>query len=242
MSCRQGTYSDNKASINERFPLGLAMPCNRYEVLLADEPASLALHYQLRYQIYCVEKGYERPDAFPDGQESDAFDGDSVHFICRDRFDGETVGALRLVMPRAPRFPCEVLGQFDASVETGIARPQLAEISRLCLARHVDKRQAASELPSGDVAGQIPALVRCLYQAAYEFSVRQNLTHWLGFTSPGLRRMLLSQSVQLDAIGKPLQFRGMRQAYLIHWRRSSDQLIPNRQAYVSARLHKASVA
>ena len=53
---------------------------DRYEVFLADTPESKALHYQLRYQVYCEETGWERsPQFLQEKLERDDFDASSHH-------------------------------------------------------------------------------------------------------------------------------------------------------------------
>lgn len=195
------------------------MQSGRYEILLADEPASLAEHHHLRFRVYCLDKGYEDPAAFPDRMERDAYDDRSVHFIARDRITDETVAALRLVMPSDEGFPCEQLCGFDAVAITGTPRRQFAEISRVCLLK---PEHLAPQLV-GEPGAHASQLMRTseialgLYQAAYAYSIECGLTHWLGFTSPAMRRLLQSQSIRLDAIGSPREHRGERQAYLFHW-------------------------
>ncbi|MBI2379141.1 MAG: PEP-CTERM/exosortase system-associated acyltransferase [Gammaproteobacteria bacterium] len=210
----------------------------RYEVLLADEPESLAAHFRLRYQVYCLDKGYENPADFPDGMECDEHDAHAVHFVAYDRSSGQAMGAVRLILPEHPSFPCEQVGGFDAAALSGIARERCLELSRLCLPKtrksgprlvtEQGESSAASMLQSCEIA-------MTLYQAAYEFSLSQGITHWLGFTSPAMRRLLSSQKVRLEAIGAPLEHRGERQLYLIPCRFLAPQLGRfQRPAYRSA--------
>jgi len=43
----------------------------RYEVILADTDEARRVHYRLRYQVYCMEEGFEAHDKFPDRMERD---------------------------------------------------------------------------------------------------------------------------------------------------------------------------
>ena len=56
---------------------------NRYEVILADTAEARQIHYNLRYQVYCLEEEFESREAFPDQMERDTWDDNSVHFIVR---------------------------------------------------------------------------------------------------------------------------------------------------------------
>lgn len=190
----------------------------RYDVLLADDSDSLAAHHRLRYQVYCVEKGYEDPGKFPSGQEMDDYDGYAVHLLARERSTGQDVATLRLVLPKSPCFPCERVGGFDVTELTGLPRNQIAEISRVCLTRPAmngprlvnDRARAAALMRTSHIT-------LSLYQAVYAFSLEHGINHWLGFTTPAMRRLLLSQNMQLEPVGPARQHRGERQAYLFRW-------------------------
>ena len=56
-----------------------------YEVLLADTPKSKAIHYGIRYQVYCEEMGFENKADFPQEQEFDHYDDHAAHFIVRTK-------------------------------------------------------------------------------------------------------------------------------------------------------------
>src|SRR3569832_697528 len=71
-----------------------------FEVVLADDECSRRIHYQLRYQVFCLDTGYEDPDAFPDGEEKDEWDQNAVHFLVRERETQQWVAAMRLVIPQ----------------------------------------------------------------------------------------------------------------------------------------------
>ena len=63
-----------------------------FQILPADTPQRLEECFRLRYQVYCLETGFEDKDAFPDGMERDHFDTHSVSSLlihkpfepCRD--------------------------------------------------------------------------------------------------------------------------------------------------------------
>lgn len=54
--------------------------------------------YKIRYQVYCLETGYENPFAYPQKMERDNFDVRSIHFIVRSRATGDWIAAMRLVL------------------------------------------------------------------------------------------------------------------------------------------------
>jgi len=57
--------------------------------------------FRLRYEVYCHECGYLDPSEYRDGQESDAYDGRSIHIAGHGLNDG-IVGTVRLVLAKSP--------------------------------------------------------------------------------------------------------------------------------------------
>ena len=47
---------------------------SHYQVLLADTQAARAIHYKIRYHVYCLERRFENPALFPRGEEQDPWD------------------------------------------------------------------------------------------------------------------------------------------------------------------------
>ena len=64
-------------------------------------PALLQHSYRLRYQVYCLERRFLRPEDYPQGTETDEFDPHSIHIGAMDR-RGTLAGTARLVLPREP--------------------------------------------------------------------------------------------------------------------------------------------
>ena len=44
--------------------------------------------YRVRYQVYCIECGFENPQNYPNGMEWDKYDPYSIHFIALNDHDG----------------------------------------------------------------------------------------------------------------------------------------------------------
>ena len=104
---------------------------DRFETLVADTELSKAIHYNLGYQVYCLQRRFENPAAFPNQLETDIYDKNSVHFIVRHRKSGQWVGALRLVLAIPGELPLTRISTVDSmgSPPDTIA----AEASRLCV-------------------------------------------------------------------------------------------------------------
>ena len=79
----------------------------KFESVLCDTEEARSVHYQLRYQVYCRETGFEDPNEFRDGMEKDRHDHHSAHFVVRDPLNHQWMAAMRLVMAGQGRLPSE---------------------------------------------------------------------------------------------------------------------------------------
>jgi N-acyl amino acid synthase of PEP-CTERM/exosortase system len=103
-----------------------------YDFYLADTDAGRRIHYNLRYQVYCLREQFEDPSSHPSFLEQDQYDDMSVHFIARSHATGEWLGAMRLVIAPVQRLPVSKISSTDLKHLTGISRKRAAEASRLC--------------------------------------------------------------------------------------------------------------
>jgi N-acyl-L-homoserine lactone synthetase len=94
--------------------------------------------YRLRYKIYVVEWGFEKPENHPNGFETDEFDEYSVHFATRAD-NGELVGTIRLILNPPGGFPIERHCEIDTGTGN-IPRDKIAEVSRLAISKNYRKR------------------------------------------------------------------------------------------------------
>ena len=105
----------------------------RYEVLVADTPVARRIHHRVRYQVYCLENGFEDPAAYPDEEERDGWDQHSVHFIVRDRLSGEWIGAMRLIKPVEGRLPIQHVTELEEPAPWPGPHDFAWELSRTCI-------------------------------------------------------------------------------------------------------------
>ena len=74
---------------------------NELSVIVADTPELVHAACRLRYQVYCVERGFE-PGS--NGIETDEFDAYARHVLLIHRQSGEIIGTVRVVPPRRSSF------------------------------------------------------------------------------------------------------------------------------------------
>ena len=129
---------------------------NDYEVVVADSKEMRRMHHRIRYQVYCLETGYEDPGAFPNGMEEDEWDGHSIPFLVRHRPSGRWVGTMRLVPSVEGRLP--VFGLLGADPQhDDLSDGGMWEISRVCIPSAYRRRSArrAASLPGWRAASPV---------------------------------------------------------------------------------------
>jgi N-acyl-L-homoserine lactone synthetase len=178
------------------------------------DPQLMEESHRLRYQVYCIERGFLNPDDYPDHCEIDEFDRHSLHLGVTDGV-GTLLATARLVKANVAGFPlfrhCQIYrGESELYQET----IRLAEISRLCISRALRRRRIGST----SVAIQ-------LYRAIYQASKRNGFTHWLVATEPSLQRLLASLRVPFRAVGPVTDYYGPVAPYLIDLRKWDEVIV-----------------
>jgi N-acyl-L-homoserine lactone synthetase len=97
--------------------------------------------YRLRYKIYCLEWGFEKPENYESGLLKDIYDDAAVNFAAKDH-SNKIVGAIRLILYSENGFPIEKYCELSGN-QNEIPREKIAEISRLAI--HRDFRRRAED-------------------------------------------------------------------------------------------------
>ena len=187
---------------------------------------------KLRYQVYCVEAGFENAALFKDKREFDDFDCRSVHGIVRHTSSGVTAATVRLVLPERdhPEVPfpvekhCSDSLKFVAPLLKGVSRHSIAEISRFAVSKDFKRRlgEAASVAGIGPDHGKyvrqgpsgkrvIPHLIVGLFVAIVKLSAEHHITHWYAVMDVSLLRLLNRFGINFMLIGEPIDYHGLRQ-------------------------------
>lgn len=199
-----------------------------YEVLLADCEESKGIHYHIRYQVYCDEKGFESRSQFHDALEVDEFDECSVHFIVRCKRSGNWVAAMRLVSGMKGSLP--FLSKVKLHSECDFHGEGVWEISRMCVLRPF--RGAVSEVKlSESVGGWVETepressdanksaiknqytIMLGLIRAAHGYGLYNDVRHCIALMSAPLARILKRSGFSIDVVGDKCEFNGVRRPY-----------------------------
>jgi N-acyl amino acid synthase of PEP-CTERM/exosortase system len=200
---------------------------DHYEVILADTEAARIIHRKIRYHVYCLERGFEDPEAFPAGQEADDWDADSAQFIVRDRVTGHCVAAVRLILPRTAEFPVESLGCLLPAAVAGHSRRRLAEISRICVIRTPNPIGLNRHLGRGfgyvTRKREFEVLLGML-RALKDYCLARRIESCYLLVTETFARLLRLMGAVLYQVGVATDHRGYRTPYLVHMRETTQSM------------------
>jgi N-acyl amino acid synthase of PEP-CTERM/exosortase system len=190
--------------------------------------------YRIRFEVFCLERGFLRPEDYPGGEECDAYDAHALHFLA-SHVSGRPAGTVRLV-PNGPLgLPMLDHCAFESRYRflTDPASPRgrsYAEISRLAVSPEFRRRSQdgryggparTSRRPRG-AAGYVepprreasPAMLAQVFRLVYQESKRRGITHWVVAMEPGLNLMLRRMGFHFTAIGPETDYYGPVRPYL----------------------------
>jgi N-acyl amino acid synthase of PEP-CTERM/exosortase system len=183
--------------------------------------------YRLRFQVYCLERGFEDAAQYPDGRERDADDARSMHCLLISRPTRMVLGTVRLILPQCGRsLP---VSRMVGSRWRGLDLPvgTTAEVSRFAIAKAV-RRQMEPCMPNSRVGARqtLPLLSLGLIQAAVMMGLSRGITHVVAAMEPPLLRLLARFGVEFHPIGEPIDHHGLRQP---SWATGSDVIVRLKQ-------------
>jgi N-acyl amino acid synthase of PEP-CTERM/exosortase system len=200
-----------------------------FSMVPATPPGLLEQVYKLRYQVYCLETGFENSEDFPDGQEKDEFDDRSEHYLIQHLETKDYAATTRLILPDNENpnrpFPLERHSRIDRpDILQPIARRRLAEVSRFCVSK--DFKRRLGEV--GTIAGfsgdhdqdhyffkeeerrTFPLITLALIACLVRITVQHETTHWYSTMEPTLIRFLKHLGIHFTPIGPPTEYHGKR--------------------------------
>ena len=183
------------------FTDSVAIAAQELAVEIACTAAQILEAKQLRYRVYCEERGFEAGEG---GIEQDSFDASSRHILVRSRFTGEVYGTVRVALSdrkhAETEFPMEHLCQ--PWVFSSLPRTATGEVSRFALTR--------------DRSGLSPAaasLMRlCLIQGVLKICDEHGLSHLCALMERTLIRLLEATSIYFVPVGPTIEHRGARRS------------------------------
>ncbi|HOW76240.1 MAG TPA: PEP-CTERM/exosortase system-associated acyltransferase [Candidatus Competibacteraceae bacterium] len=197
---------------------------SNYEVILADTEAARATHRKVRYHVYCVERSFESPKAFPFGEEHDPWDIHAAQFIVRQRTSGKWVAAMRIVLPQAASFPLETMQcLMEPNHSNHLHRREFGEVSRICIIHSPNPNEINQHLDwsFGHVGknGE-PEVLLGLIRAGILYGLAQGIKHYYLLVTGAFARLLRRLGLVMHQTGVAIEHRGWRTPYLMDLRES----------------------
>lgn len=199
---------------------------------------------ELRYQVYCEECGFLRPEEYPGGRESDEHDINSAHFAALSQSD-ELAGYVRLVLPDAIQtFPFQT--HCVALLDDVVLPPASlsAEISRL-MVRKDYRRRHGEQPPSGvsndkfeaahvpEMRNPSPQILLSLYREMYAYSLQNDIRYWYAAMERSLARILTRMNFGFLQIGPATDYYGPVAPYVADLRVLERQLAERNPALLA---------
>jgi N-acyl amino acid synthase of PEP-CTERM/exosortase system len=213
------------SEVAPQYELDLLARHNLYfETREANTPALINAAHALRFQVYCLERKFEKTEEHADGIEVDAFDSHSAHGLLIYRLTGEALGTVRIISPNTGSSQNDlpinnILRDSNIDLADYVPIDRTVEISRFAISKQLRRRLTDQCNSPGNAAsrsrvererqGNLPCL------SLMQFIVRQSLalgaTHWAAVMEVKLLRMLASMGIHFQPIGPVVLHHGLRQ-------------------------------
>ena len=190
--------------------------------------------YQLRYQVFCNEKGIIPYEFFPQKYETDAYDPFSIHLVVEDQVG--IVGTARIILDNPYRFPFEIYCKDSLYIDMSkFQRDHIAEISRLAISKKVrqerknhwlhdnsvsdkavgaDKKNGEAAEKSGKISRKIEEVTKGIYREIYQECKRRGVTHLFAIMERSLQLLLRKQHIVFSPIGDSINYYGEVKPYM----------------------------
>ncbi len=196
------------------------MRLSQVEVIIADTHTARHIHHRLRYEVFCLETGFEDASRFPDQQEKDEFDKRAVPFLVRCKYTGTWLATARLILPGHGSLPIE---RHCNLARHTVPFDQMAEFSRLLITTHVrrgrrpsDQRRPHRSTSTASIRDrrhqrlETARILRELIRTMAAYGLDHGIPHAAFFITPALARILARMQIDLSVIGGAVRHRGLR--------------------------------
>jgi len=201
---------------------------DRFEVFLCDTDFGKSINKQIRYRVFCLERGYEDPALYPTGEEMDHWDDHSVHFIVREKKSGRWVASTRLIIPDDSSLPVEQMNSLSPGFLTGIDRKNIGEISRFYIIKQIastSSQFANVARPDLDWIGTIEGkeqyeITWGMLRAIAYYGIENGIDYSYMLITRSFSRLLKRLGIILYQSGMMKEHRGLRAPFMVDFRES----------------------
>jgi len=197
-----------------------------YDVVLANTEESKNIHFNLRYQIYCLEKGYEEASKFKDELEKDEYDDRSAHFLIKHRADNQWIGVFRLIISNYEDLP--ICKSTHVSHLHRVDPHQIAaEFSRLAIIRPFQKLAGKKQHAVDDAD---MCIIFNAVSVGIEYSRKHGADKIYFLCRRSLTKVVNKMGIKTPQIGNKTVYRGTRYPYKLDLSDFPHKLFENQQA------------
>ncbi len=187
--------------------------------------------FRIRYDVYCREFAFERPEDCPGGLETDEYDDTALHCLLRHERSRKAAGCVRVIMPLGNGLEIPMVAHCGQSLEPGPLHPgnrpgdSICEISRLAVTAAFRRRAGEQHSPIGNPdhegldareARTLPLLGISMFIAAAALVRSANREHVYAMMEPRLARLLSRCGIHFQQIGRIVDYHGTRAPYYLH--------------------------
>ena len=227
-------FVKNITKLIELHRMNLVDPYHEFfKMVIADSDDLKKQAFQLRYNVYCEELGWEDAAKFPDHLETDEFDNWSDHCLLYHKGSQDYAGTVRLVKTDAahPERGIPLMQHYDGEFWDTPFHPNnlplgsYGEISRLALLSTFRKRAGERQTPDGQgkelfqwnhsERRKFPHVALGLYLSAATAGLAHGMNGVYAMMEPRLVRHLRFAGITFEQVGEPVQFRGTRAPFYI---------------------------
>lgn len=227
-------FIDNIYKLIKFYQMNLVDPYHEYfKMEHAKSSVLKKTSYELRYNVYCNELGWEESEQFPKQEETDEFDEWSEHYLLFHRSSKRHAGTIRLVQTH-PDFPNRKIPldkHYNGEYWDTPYHPEkmqlgtYGEISRLALLSSFRKRTGEDKTPDGlgkqlfewelTERRRFPHIALSLYLSAAAAALSKGMSGVYAMMEPRLARHLSFSGIRFEQVGPPVEFHGKRAPYYI---------------------------
>ena len=209
-----------------------------FEVARAETEEQAEEVFRLRYQVYCKENGFIKPDMTRYELERDIYDRHALHTLLMHRPSGRAVGTARVVLPRHDKplrsFPLQSVCDHPLLYDEERLQ-NVCEISRFCMTKAFRKRDGdGSLLPAYNEADwekppqkdqqlvyfrrMIPYAPLGLIMGAFELALDAEIADCFCVFDETQLDAMRRIGLEYETLGAPIEFFGRQQPVLMNIR------------------------
>jgi N-acyl amino acid synthase of PEP-CTERM/exosortase system len=188
--------------------------------------------YRLRYDVYCVEFGYEPPENFQNKMEQDVYDKQSLHVLVRHKSTGLAAGCTRLIqtVPVNPGGPLPFENACKGTLDQvhlnslGVPRHLMCEASRFSVHSNFRRRHGEYGSRFGDMTSlasgfqeqrTFPLISVSIALATTALTELTQRPYMFAMMEPFLPRLLHRIGYDFVKVSEDIAYHGYRAAYFV---------------------------